>query len=86
MPNAVRLHGSTVQEIADATVYSVEDLVKGECAFVATGITTGSLLRGVRYTSAGTVTHSVFMRSESGTVRWLTSYHGKDREEGMVSR
>lgn len=61
---------------ANSTVYSTEDLVKGDCVFAATGITTGSLLRGVRYTSLGAVTHSVFMRSESGTVRWLTAYHG----------
>ncbi len=61
---------------ANNTVYSVEDLVKGDCVFAATGITTGSLLRGVRYTSLGAVTHSVFMRSESGTVRWLTAFHG----------
>jgi len=60
----------------DSKVLSVDDLVSGPCAFVATGITNGSLLRGVRYTSEGTVTHSVVMRSESGTVRWLTVYHG----------
>jgi fructose-1,6-bisphosphatase II len=57
-------------------VYALEDLVKGPCAFAATGITSGSLLKGVRYTSRGAVTHSVFMRYESGTVRWLTAYHG----------
>ncbi len=61
---------------ADMATYSVDDLVKGDCAFAATGITTGSILKGVRYTSRGAVTHSVFMRSESGTVRWLTAYHG----------
>ncbi len=57
-------------------VYSLEDLVKGECIFAATGITNGSLLRGVRFTSQGPVTNSVFMRSTSGTIRWITSYHG----------
>lgn len=62
--------------IPDPKVYSMEDLVKGHCAFAATGVTNGSLLRGVRYTSQGPVTNSVFMRSESGTVRWLTVYHG----------
>lgn len=54
----------------------IEDLVKGECAFAATGITNGSLLKGVRFDSRGPVTNSVFMRSESGTVRWLTTNHG----------
>lgn len=66
---------------ADGTVdnsrtYSIGDLVKGDCAFAATGITNGSLLKGVRFTSRGPVTHSVLMRSASGTVRWITTYHG----------
>ncbi len=60
----------------DPRVYTIEELVKGPCAFVATGVTSGSLLKGVRFTDRGPVTHSVFMRSESGTVRWLTAYHG----------
>lgn len=60
----------------DSKVYSIEDLVKGHCAFAATGITTGSLLKGVRYTGQGTITYSLVMRSESGTVRWLTVHHG----------
>jgi len=54
----------------------LEDLVKGPCVFVATGITNGSILRGVRFTDQGSITNSVFMRSESGTVRWITSNHG----------
>ena len=60
----------------DGKIYESEDLVHGPCAFVATGITTGSLLKGVRYRSHSPETHSVFMRSESSTVRWLTTYHG----------
>jgi fructose-1,6-bisphosphatase II len=62
--------------VADPKVYSIDELVRGNCAFAATGVTDGSLLRGVRFTSRGAVTNSVFMRSESGTVRWLTVYHG----------
>lgn len=54
----------------------IEDLVKGPCVFVATGITNGSILRGVRFTDHGSITNSVFMRSESGTIRWITSNHG----------
>ncbi|MDP3920564.1 MAG: fructose-bisphosphatase class II family protein [Candidatus Omnitrophota bacterium] len=56
--------------------YSIDDLVKGPCAFAATGITNGSLLKGVRFTSRGPVTHSMLMRSESGTVRFITTHHG----------
>lgn len=63
-------------KIVDPKIYSIEDLVRGPCAFAATGVTNGSLLKGVRYTEQGPVTSSVFMRSESGTVRWLSAYHG----------
>jgi len=53
-----------------------DELVKGHCAFAATGITDGSLLKGVRWSSRGPTTNSVFMRSESRTVRWITTNHG----------
>jgi fructose-1,6-bisphosphatase II len=54
----------------------LDDLVKGRCCFAATGLTNGSLLQGVRWTARGPVTNSVFMRSESGTIRWLVTEHG----------
>lgn len=57
-------------------VFSHDDLVKSHCSFAATGITDGSLLKGVRWTSRGPTTYSVFMRSESGTVRWVETRHG----------
>lgn len=60
----------------EGEVLFADDLVKGECAFVATGITDGSLLRGVRYEGIKPVTHSILMRSESGTVRWVETFHG----------
>ena len=56
--------------------YTQNHLVQGNCCFAATGVTHGSLLKGVRWTSRGPVTNSVFMRSESGTIRWLTVEHG----------
>lgn len=62
--------------VSEPKVLEMEDLAKGPCIFVATGVTDGSLLNGVRFTARGPVTHSVFMRSESGTVRWLTTNHG----------
>jgi fructose-1,6-bisphosphatase II len=53
-----------------ARVLRTDDLVSGEDVFVAaTGVTTGSLLQGVRYTQGGAVTDSIVMRSRSGTVR-----------------
>lgn len=60
----------------DEKIMNMEDLVAGPCCFVATGITNGSMLKGVRWTKRGPVTHSVFMRSTSGTVRFMESWHG----------
>ena len=63
-------------KIMDSKILHLNDLVRTSCAFAATGITSGSLLQGVRYTSKCSITHSVFMRSESGTTRWIKTYHG----------
>ena len=57
-------------------VLSTNDLVRGEDTFfVATGITDGELMRGVRYRGGGASTHSLVMRSRSGTIRSLVSPH-----------
>jgi fructose-1,6-bisphosphatase II len=61
-------------------VYHIEDLVRGENVFfAATGITPGEFLRGVQYYSGGAATHSVVMRSASGTVRYIESRHRWDK-------
>ncbi|MGQ0625454.1 MAG: class II fructose-bisphosphatase [Sporichthyaceae bacterium] len=57
-------------------VLSTDELVRGDNAiFVATGITDGELLRGVRYRGGNATTHSLVMRSKSGTVRKIESVH-----------
>jgi fructose-1,6-bisphosphatase II len=57
-------------------VLTTDDLVSGENVFfVATGITDGELLRGVRYRSETALTESIVMRSKSGTVRKIDSEH-----------
>ena len=57
-------------------VLTTEDLVSGENVFFcATGVTDGDLLRGVRYFGGGCTTHSIVMRSKSGTVRMIEAYH-----------
>src|SRR5947207_2294553 len=57
-------------------VLHTDELVSGaNCFFVATGITSGDLLRGVRYRSGGAYTQSIVMRSKSGTIRIIDSYH-----------
>jgi fructose-1,6-bisphosphatase II len=57
-------------------VLTTTDLVTGEnIFFCATGITDGELMEGVRYTPAGPTTHSIVMRSRSGTIREVRSEH-----------
>jgi fructose-1,6-bisphosphatase II len=57
-------------------VLSTDDLVAGDdCFFAATGITDGELLGGVRYAHGGARTHSLVMRSRSGTIRSIISEH-----------
>ncbi|HEY1487251.1 MAG TPA: class II fructose-bisphosphatase [Micromonosporaceae bacterium] len=57
-------------------VLNTNDLVTGDnCFFVATGVTSGDLLRGVRYRSGSAYTQSIVMRSKSGTIRVIDSYH-----------
>jgi fructose-1,6-bisphosphatase II len=58
------------------SVLATDDLVTGDDVFfVATGITDGELMRGVRYRAGGASTHSLVMRSRSGTIRSITSDH-----------
>ena len=57
-------------------IYKLEDLAKGDCIFAATGVTSGSLLEGVKLKRGGKMTtESVVMRSSSGTVRWIRGEH-----------
>lgn len=61
-------------------VLTTDDLVAGENVFfAATGITDGELLRGVQFTGTGAETHSVVMRSLSGTIRRVDSRHRWDK-------
>jgi fructose-1,6-bisphosphatase II / sedoheptulose-1,7-bisphosphatase len=62
--------------ITDPTrVYIVTELAAGNVMFAATGVTTGAMLRGVRRYGHGATTHSVVMRSKSGTVRYVEAHH-----------
>ncbi|HEY1126192.1 MAG TPA: class II fructose-bisphosphatase, partial [Actinomycetota bacterium] len=71
-------------------VLTTNDLVAGEDVFfAATGITDGSLLRGVGYAEDGAITHSLVMRSRSGTVRYIDAEHRFEKLErfaGVVYR
>ena len=57
-------------------VLTTDELVTGDNVFFcATGITDGELMEGVRYTPDGPTTHSIVMRSKSGTIREVRSEH-----------
>ncbi len=51
------------------------DMARGDVLFSATGVTSGALLRGVQRTDARAITHSIVMRSKSGTVRFIEGHH-----------
>ena len=55
--------------------YQIEDMVKGDCLFAATGVTTGSFLRGVKFGKEVIETETVVMRSVTGTVRYIRAQH-----------
>jgi len=57
-------------------VYNIDDLAKGnQLVFAATGISDGPLLKGVVITEYGFLTHSLVMRSKSGTIRYVETHH-----------
>jgi fructose-1,6-bisphosphatase class II len=63
----------------------MEDLAKGSVMFCATGITSGPLLRGVRLLAGKrALTHSIVMRSATGTVRNIETEHSLDRKPGGI--
>jgi fructose-1,6-bisphosphatase II / sedoheptulose-1,7-bisphosphatase len=55
--------------------YQIEDMVRGDCLFAATGVTDGRMLRGVRFGHGVIETETVVMRSASGTVRRIVAEH-----------
>jgi len=63
--------------------YGLYDLASGDVMFAATGVTSGTMLKGVRRFSGGATTHSVVMRSRSGTVRYIEARHNFHRKIGF---
>ncbi|HEY1098694.1 MAG TPA: class II fructose-bisphosphatase [Myxococcota bacterium] len=60
--------------------WSVGELAKGDVMFAATGVTSGDLMKGVRFFKGGARTHSIVMRSKSGTIRTIEGEHHFDRK------
>src|SRR4029077_2200641 len=62
--------------------YNLLDLARGDVMFAATGVTSGTMLQGVRRFADGAVTHSMVMRSKTGTVRIIEAHHNFQRKSG----
>jgi fructose-1,6-bisphosphatase II / sedoheptulose-1,7-bisphosphatase len=60
--------------------YEMEELAHGDVMFAATGVTNGAMLRGVRRFAGGAITHSVVMRSKTGTIRFIEAHHNFRRK------
>ncbi len=65
--------------------YSMLEMAKGDVMFAATGVTNGSMLKGVRRFHNGAETHSIIMRSKTGTVRWISAHHNFSIKTGLPS-
>lgn len=61
-------------------ILNIDDLAKGNVMFVATGVTDGPLLDGVKFKPWGAETHSIVMRSKSGTIRYIKAEHHFDKK------
>ncbi len=55
--------------------YGLDDMARGDVLFAATGVTDGNFLQGVKFGRACVTTHTVVMRSSTGTVRWIRARH-----------
>lgn len=64
-------------------IFGLEELAKGDVMFAASGVTSGDFLKGVRFFKGGAMTHSVVMRSKSGTLRYIESEHRFDRKPDL---
>ena len=63
--------------------YGLLDMANGDVMFAATGVTNGTMLRGVRREAGRAYTHSMVMRSKTGTVRLVEAHHNLERKTGL---
>jgi fructose-1,6-bisphosphatase II / sedoheptulose-1,7-bisphosphatase len=76
------------QKIADAGIvdpaqkFSIADMASGNVTFAATGVTSGALLNGVTKVNNDVLTHSLVVRSQTGTLRYVEAYHEFGRPNG----
>lgn len=75
-------HRARVEEIGIEDVsrkYTMEDMSSGDVLFAATGVTSGSMLQGVRFGNNTVQTETVVMRAKTQTVRWIKTIHGPEK-------
>jgi fructose-1,6-bisphosphatase class II len=78
--NELEIERARKMGIPDITkIFSIDELAKGNVMFAATGVTDGTFLDGVQFKSWGATTHSIVMRSQSGTIRHIRAEHHFDR-------
>ncbi|UOF02089.1 class II fructose-bisphosphatase [Bdellovibrio reynosensis] len=64
--------------------FTIDELASGSVMFIATGVTDGALLKGVRFGANGAAkTHSVVMRSATGTIRTIEAFHDLSRKPSL---
>lgn len=74
--NAEEAERARAMGVADVHAkLTIEDLASGNVMFAGTGVTSGDFLNGVRFRREGAITHSVVMRSETMTTRWIEAEH-----------
>lgn len=62
-------------------IYQLNDLAFGNVMFAATGVTDGNMLSGVRRYAGGASTHSMVLRSKTGTIRMIEAYHDLTKKD-----
>ncbi|MFR6290011.1 MAG: class II fructose-bisphosphatase [Peptococcaceae bacterium] len=78
-----RVHEMGIDDVNK--VLTLDDLVStDDVYFVATGVTKGDILNGVRFTDKYAITHTVVMRGVTGTVRFIEAYHDYDRKPDYI--
>lgn len=79
-------HRARVAEIGIEDIdrkYTMEDMSSGDVLFSATGVTSGSMLQGVKFGQNGVQTETVVMRAKTQTVRWIRTTHGAAKVSGV---
>jgi len=79
-------HRARVAEIGIEDIdrkYTMEDMASGDVLFAATGVTSGSMLQGVKFGHHGVQTETVVMRAKTQTVRWIRTTHGAAKASGV---